>query len=302
MRKQTYVWPILIVVAIAGGLSAHAAPQGESGESDDPHRPKAGVVPFDGEEAARLQDAWARYLSAEKVVTNTIGMPLVLIPPGKFRMEGAEHTLADPYYLGRTEVTQAQWSEVMGTTPWKGKVADGPNRPATFVSWEDAKAFCERLTERELRGTYRLPTEAGWEYACRAGTSTRFSFGDDASELGRHAWISDNTKKAGEPYAHDVGLKEPNPFDLFDMHGNVWEFCAGAYTKDRDKEERPRPARTGPMRVVAGGSWDADLSEAYPGSGPDFYCRSEGRMWPVPTSRSGAMGFRVAWTPPANTE
>jgi len=208
-------------------------------------------------------------------------------------------TLSNAYYLGRTEVTQAQWVAVMGTKPWSGKDESGDNRPATFVNWIDAVAFCEKLTEKEKKGTYRLPTEEEWEFACRAGTTSQFSFGDDGSKLPQFAWISDNTSKAGEPYAHDVALKKPNAFGLFDMHGNVWEFCSGEYTSDRTKEERPHRADSGHMRIAAGGSWDSDHSKLFPGSGPEFYCRSASRTWPVPGNTSKDKGFRVAWTPPA---
>lgn len=208
--------------------------------------------------------------------------------------------------MGNTEVTQTQWSAVMGTTPWIDKEQKGDNRPATFVSWNDAKAFCERLTAKEKNGAYRLPTEAEWEFACRAGTNTRFSFGEDAALLGRFAWISDNSRKVGEKYAHDVALKKPNAFGLFDMHGNVGEYCDGAFTTDPTKEERPRAAKEGPLRVVAGGSWDADLSHlasngsAYAAANAAFYCRSDSRSWPIPTCEDNSTGFRVAWSPPAN--
>jgi formylglycine-generating enzyme required for sulfatase activity len=225
---------------------------------------------------------------------------LILIPPGKFRMGDEDVTLTDAYYLGKTEVTQAQWIAVMRMTPWQDQAPKGANRPATFVTWQDAKAFCEQLTAQEKNGTYRLPTEAEWEYACRAGTATRFSFGDDGSQLGQFAWISDNARKAGEPYAHDVALKKPNAFGLFDMHGNVWEYCDGQYSGgDPTREERPRPVQTGALRIAAGGSWDADLSHAYLGSGPEFYCRSSGRRWPTPTVSDSSTGFRVVWVPPA---
>jgi formylglycine-generating enzyme required for sulfatase activity len=187
----------------------------------------------------------------------------------------------------------------MGTTPWNERDRQNENRPATFVSWNDAKSFCARLTAREHNGTYRLPNEAEWEFACRAGANTRFSFGDDAALLPQFAWCSENSRKIGEKYAHDVALKKPNPFGLVDMHGNVWEFCDGEYTSDPNKEERPRLAKTGGMRVAAGGSWDADLSAAYPGNSSAFYCRSASRWWPVPSAADSSTGFRVAWTPPA---
>lgn len=193
----------------------------------------------------------------------------------------------------------------MGTKPWKDKEQEGEYRPATLVSWNDAQAFCQRLTAQENNGTYRLPTEAEWEFACRAGTNTRYSFGDDAALLGRFAWISDNSRNVGEKYAHEVALKKPNAFGLFDMLGNVWEYCDGAFTTEPTKEERPRPAKGGSLRVVAGGSWDADLSHlsnsgsAYAASNAAFYCRCDSRSWPIANHGNNSTGFRVAWTPPA---
>jgi formylglycine-generating enzyme required for sulfatase activity len=148
-------------------------------------------------------------------------MELILIPPGEFEIEGEKVSLADAYYLGKTEVTQSQWAAVMGTDRGEGGEASSGNRPVAFVSWTGAMEFCERLTAKEERGTYRLPSEAEWEFACRAGTSTKYSFGEDPAELGQYAWISHNTRDAGEPFAHEVGLKKPNAFGLFDMHGNV---------------------------------------------------------------------------------
>ena len=295
---------MLIGFAYLTGLAVQAHAQGEKGKSDTPNvrPPQPGVVPFDAETAKQLQNAWAKYLSAAETLKNSIGMDLVLIPPGEFRMDpGGRMIVAEAFYLGKTEVTQAQWSAVMGTTPWKEKELKGDHRPATFVSWEDANAFCERLTAKERNGTYRLPAEAEWEYACRGGTTTRFSFGDDAALLEQFAWCSENSKKIGERYAHDVALKKPNPFGLFDMHGNVWEYCDGTYTQDPQKDERPYPINMGELRLSAGGSWDSDFSLDGRSTGSAFYCRTNSRNWSnIPTSGNNDWGFRVAWTPPGN--
>jgi len=124
----------------------------------------------------------------------------------------------------------------MTSQNWSGKanVEVGENFPATFVSWEDATEFCKKLTVTEHKNgklpageSYRLPTEAEWERACRAGTTTAYLFGDDESKLVEYAWFTGNT--AGEQYAHKVGTKKPNPLGLHDMHGNVWEFCSDWY-------------------------------------------------------------------------
>lgn len=169
-------------------------------------------------------------------------MDFVWIEPGTFMMgtpeseqgrltnegwEGPQHevTITQGYYLGKYEVTQGQWQAVMGTTPWSGKgsVQENPNHPAVYmtVSMFEGGAFYERLNEAEE--LYRLPTEAEWEYACRAGTTTKWSFGDDESQLGDYAWHMGNSYSLGEGYAHAVGTKLPNAWGLHDMHGNVWE-------------------------------------------------------------------------------
>jgi formylglycine-generating enzyme required for sulfatase activity len=299
---------MLLVLILPYGLSALAFAQIAKDESNTPsaRTPEPRNVPFDAEQAARIQEAWARHLSADQSVKNSIGMQLILIPPGKFQTwEKIGIVVSEPFYLGQTEVTQAQWSAVMKLAPWKGKAEDSEYRSATFVSWNDAQAFCQRLTAQEKNGTYRLPTETQWEFACRAGTNTRYSFGDDAALLGQFAWISENSRNVGQKYAHDVALKKPNAFGLFDMHGNVWEYCDGAFTTDPTKDERPRPAKDGSLRVVAGGSWDADLSHltnsgsAYAASNAAFYCRSDSRSWPIANYGNNSTGFRVAWSPPA---
>ena len=166
-------------------------------------------------------------------VTNSIGMELIEIPAGKFTMGSPEGekdrqkneaqvvvTLTKSFGLGKYDVTQGQWKSVMGTEPWdgQGNVQADKDCPATYVNWNDATEFCKKLTNLEHKaGTlkvneeYRLPTEAEWEYACRAGTTTAFSFGDDESKLGEYAWFFDNTRS--EQYPHKVGTKKPNVSD-----------------------------------------------------------------------------------------
>ena len=158
--------------------------------------------------------------STGKTITNTIGMKLNLIPAGSFMMGRAENenddetnhkvTITKDFYMQTAEVTQGQWKALMGTEPWKGKdyTKVGPNYAASYVSWNDAVAYCKKLSEKEAK-TYRLPTEAEWEYACRAGTKTTWSFGDDEKELGDYAWYNQNTFDVGEKYAHEVRLKKP---------------------------------------------------------------------------------------------
>ncbi len=149
---------------------------------------------------------------------------------------------------------------VMGTEPWKGNsiVKEGPNYAATHVIWDDAVAYCKKLSEKE-RKTYRLPTEAEWEYACRAGTTTPWSFGNDKAALGDYAWYYENTTNSGPNYEREVGLKKPNVLGLYDMHGNVYEWChdefGWGYYQQSPTNDSQGPAR-GSSRVLRGGSWD----------------------------------------------
>jgi sulfatase modifying factor 1 len=180
---------------------------------------------------------------------------------------------------------------VMGTEPWKGEyyVKEGPNYPASFVTWDEAANFCKKLSEKEGK-TYRLPTEAEWEYACRAGTQTTWSFGDDEKALGDYAWSKENASDIGEKYAHQVGLKKPNAFGLYDMHGNVYEWCHDYYGADYYKQS-PEKDPTGPAsgdyfndpRVLRGGSWLYNTRVS----------RSARRGKDVAGRRCDRVGFRV---------
>ena len=229
-------------------------------------------------------------------VTNSIGMELIEIPVGKFTMgdgAGVAVTLTKPFGLGKTEVTQGQWKSVMGSEPWNGQTntIKGENVSATHVNYDDTADFCERLTDLEHKAgklkaneEYRLPTEAEWEYACRAGTATAYSFGDDESKLGEYAWFDGNAFKVREEYAHDVGLKMPNPWGLYDMHGNVFEWCSDWYGEALSGGVDPAGPNGGSSRVFRGGGW-----RRFPGLG-----RSAARSINVPSYRSYSLGFRVA--------
>jgi len=194
-----------------------------------------------------------------------VTMKLVLIPAGKFIMgspdselgrnedEGPQHevTISKPFYMGVTEVTQAQYEAVMGTNPSYYK---GATNPVEMVSWNDATEFCKKLAEK-TRQTVRLPTEAEWEYACRAGSKTEFSFGDADEGIGDYVWSSANKK--GDA-THPVGQKKPNAWGLFDMHGNVEEWCSdwwcGVYPKGAVTDPQG-PASGEEYRVLRGGAW-----------------------------------------------
>jgi formylglycine-generating enzyme required for sulfatase activity len=178
------------------------------------------------------------------------------VPAGAFLMGSAltppEHqvTLSRPFHLGKFPVTQAQWEAVMGPNP---SLFKGPDRPVEQVSWEDCQAFVARLNTAG-QGTFRLPTEAEWEYACRAGSSGRYCFGDDEDLLGAYAWYSANA--GGQ--THPVGLKKANAWGLHDMHGGVWEWCQDWWD---DYPDGPATDPQGPSagfmgaRVFRGGCW-----------------------------------------------
>ena len=147
----------------------------------------------------------------------------------------------------------------MGTRPWEGRsyVRSGPDYPASYLSWEDVQEFIRRLNRAEGANVYRLPTEAEWEYACRAGTTTRWSFGDDESQLTHYAWYVANTFGAGEAYGHRVGMKRANPWGLYDIHGNMMEWVQDPYQADYysvSPSVDPTGPATGTHRVARGGA------------------------------------------------
>lgn len=209
--------------------------------------------------------------------------------------------LTKGYWLGKYEVTQSEWKQVMKTEPWKPHISfaksqfatrDGPDFPATYVNWDEATEFCRRLTGQErhagrlpIEWEYALPTEAEWERACRARTETEFSF-DDESKLGDYAWLDRNALHADEAYAHQVGRKKANPWGLFDMHGNVAEWCRNYYTDKLPGGRDPLPDENTwhSRRVVRGGSWNFQSCA----------CRSAARGGCPPDSRSATLGFRIA--------
>ena len=252
-------------------------------------------------------------IAADSINKNTIGMVFVQIPAGSFLMgspdqvrdagdnEKPQHrvTISQPFYLGKYEVTQAEWQAVMGSSSYSQKRNNdfynlpgmasrltGPNNPAT-VSWNDAQEFIRRLNEKEGHNRYRLPTEAEWEYAARAGTSSSYSFGDDANELGRYAWYGEDFTSGS---THPVGRKDANPWGLHDMHGNVWEWVqdwyGGHYYADSPARD-PQGPPTGAKRVVRGGSWHQSATS----------WRSAFRRQYDADYRGISIGFRLALSP-----
>ena len=186
---------------------------------------------------------------------------MVLIHPGSFTMgsdkgddnEKPVHrvTLTKAFYIGKFEVTQEQWQAVMGENPSQFK---GAKNPVEEVSWEDCQNFLAELNKKSPSGmTFALPTEAQWEYACRAGSSTDYSFGDEERRLGEYAWFLDNS----DDRTHPVGEKKPNAWGLYDMHGNVCEWCADWYAASYEPGDATDPTgpASGEAAVLRGESW-----------------------------------------------
>jgi formylglycine-generating enzyme required for sulfatase activity len=244
-----------------------------------------------------------------KEITNSIGMKLVLIPKGTFMMgspaseEGRrkdenqhEVTISKDFHLGVYEVTQAQYEKVIGRNPSHFQRARVDNQnadlPVEQVSWDASVEFCKKLSalpeEKKAGRVYRLPTEAEWEYACRAGSKTAYSFGESSKSIGDYGWFNENSGINGDPLkkqTHLVGQKKPNAWGLFDMHGNVFEWCSDWYGDyPNGAVSDPRGPEEGSGRVVRGGSWLLDAG----------YCMSAKRGSNASSSWYFNFGFRVA--------
>ena len=241
--------------------------------------------------------------------TNSVGMTFVRVPAGRFEMgspptdpdatpaEKPRHavTISKPFEIGRHEVTQAQWEAVMGSSPYTSARSNPfyglpgmaerirqPANPAT-VSWNDAQAFIAKLNQREGHRGYRLPTEAEWEYAARAGTTTIYSFGDDVRQLGTYAWFSEDFATGS---THPVGSKSPNAWGLYDVHGNAWEWVQDWYDESyyaRSPATDPTGPSSGKGKVVRGGSWHVTSGS----------WRTAFRKSYEPDYRGISIGFRV---------
>jgi formylglycine-generating enzyme required for sulfatase activity len=288
----------------------------------------AAALPLRGQKAGKE-------VKLAKEVTNSIGMQLVLVPPGKFLMgspksekerhnDEAEHEveITRPFYLGAFEVTQAQYQKVMGTNPSyfsatgggkkKVKGLDTSNFPVERVSWKDAVEFCKRLSalpkEKAAGRVYHLPTEAEWEYACRGGpVSSRAPFHfkkpSDSLSFGQANFngvpYGGGTKGKLLNQTRPVGSYEPNRLGLYDLHGNVEEWCADAYAKGyyaTSPKRDPKGPDAGPDaervdRVLRGGTW----------SDPGRYCRAACRSFSRTGVRVNVTGFRVVLRPGAKT-
>jgi len=294
MRQCKAIAPTCLMLALALGCSRKPPEQDDGGGRDE-------------SKPARTQRHLTLNLGAG------VTMELVRISAGKFTMgssgreEGSgdderpprEVTISRAFHIGVTEVTQAQWHAVMRGEPWDGRssVKTGADWPAVYLSWTDAVEFCKKLSEKTGK-TVRLPTEAEWEYACRAGTKTRFYYGQDPGyrQLRNYAWYYENAWGKDERYGHRVRRKKPNAWGLYDMHGNVWEWCGDWYAKDAyapgEEQTDPRGPDSGRTRVLRGGSCGIYAKG----------CRSAARGSDRPVGRDTMTGFRVVVSGAAGQE
>jgi formylglycine-generating enzyme required for sulfatase activity len=244
----------------------------------------------------------AQAAGPKKIVTKT-GVEMILIPAGKFVMgnalgeddeKPAHEVEVSAFYIDATEVTQADYEALMGRNPARFR---GAERPVERVSWHAAMLYCNMRSAREglkpcydpktqacdlAANGYRLPTEAEWEYACRAGSRTRWSFGDDPAELDKHAWLKANAAKT----THPVRRKAPNAWGLYDVHGNVAEWCLDFYAEgygNGGPSKDPRGPDRGEERVLRGGSWNTG----------DEACRSAARKGETPGLADVCFGYEA---------
>jgi formylglycine-generating enzyme required for sulfatase activity len=310
---------------VVGRPGAASVPPRQSSVPSTEHRAgpqkRPAPTPVDIKRWQQVQATWAKSLGIPAQETNSIGMTLVLIPPGQFMMgspndepreigvsmarESPAHRVAitRPFLLGAHEVTQAEYQQVMGSNPsffsaqgkGRARVAgqDTARYPVESVSWADATEFCRRLSalqgEHSARRVYRLPTEAEWEYACRAGSTTRWASGDVEGELDDYAWLG---SQAGD-LTHPVGQKRANAWGLFDVHGNVFEWCADWFAEDyyaQSPADDPVGPPSGLEHVIRGGSWWNAPAHA----------RSAARVG-APRDGSELVGLRVACEIPPRT-
>lgn len=315
-----------IAVPDGHSVEVQAGTPDKNRQPDASVAPPPAIAPFDAAQAKKHQEAWARHLGVPVEYTNSIGMKFVLIPPGEFlmggtateieetlravdtywqeliRCEAPQHkvTLTQPIYLGIHEVTNVQYGNVMGKNSFP---PDKAHHPVVWVTWNDAAEFCTKLSGKEqlkpvyfrngetvrmMSGDgYRLPTEAQWEFACRAGTTTRFWTGDREESLAQAGWFG-----LGQiDRSHAVGELKANPLGLYDIHGNVWEWVQDSWDPAyyRQLQENPTPDPSGPPsegpeRVLRGGDWCYGAR----------YCRASTRRHFPQKSHYNIFGFRVA--------
>ena len=224
-----------------------------------------------------------------ETLVNSLGMEMIKVPAGSFTMGGdagnqqpLREVKVASFYISAREVTQAQWAAVMGYNPSTYK---DPRRPVEMVSWLGVQSFLEALNRMEGARGYRLPTEAEWEYAARAGGQGRYFFGDELGQLSRYAWYEARDNVGTRP----AGALRPNPWGLFDMHGNVWEWVQECWHPNHNgarSDSMPRGGGDCSLRTVRGGGWDGSaalVTAAVRGAYP-------------PDDADTNTGFRVVYT------
>jgi formylglycine-generating enzyme len=297
----------------APSISVVSAPPPQPSTASGPVAPMSAIAPFDAHTASDLQYKWAEYLNRDVETTNSQGTKLVLIPPGEFDMGTPESApyphdsdellhrvkISKPFLIGATDVTVEQFQGFMKDSGYSGDGTathpQGPNYPVVEVNWIDASAYCEWLSGKEGRH-YRLPTESEWEFACRAGRETAFWWGDDPNDGAGCANCGDQTAfqkvggngafswSDGFVYTSPVGSFRANAFGLFDMCGNVWQWCEDGYSDyPAGPVTDPTGSQSVPLKVVRGGSWRSGPSE----------CRCAIRYNSDPRARNEEIGFRV---------
>jgi formylglycine-generating enzyme required for sulfatase activity len=249
--------------------------------------------------------------AAPEIVQTKSGIEMILVPAGRFQMGSAKedespmHEIEiDAFLIDRCEMTQANYGKLV---PINGSHFKGPDHPVEMISWGDAAIYCNRRSKEEgldpcydeetgacsfAASGYRLPTEAEWEYACRAGAAGDYCFGSDSRRLSQYAWYADN----GGKQTHAVGQKKPNAWGIYDMHGNVAEWCNDVYDKSYAKARQaknPHGPEEGARRVLRGGAWNSRADD----------CRSASRVGESPGSQDAcfardAIGFRCVRRPP----
>ena len=334
---------LLVSIPLALWMSGRASQRKPTGDAISPNSasvqrdpPPPAVAPFAPRDARLNQKLWAEFLQVPSFETNSISLKLALVPPGEFTMGSGEHQLdrymqnefsrsltrrltsempqhaariTQPFYIGVSEVTVAQFREFVSATGYKTQAENGgtacgqvngrwikgshyswrnlgdyqlsDNHPVVNVSWHDAFKFCEWLTKRE-QVKYSLPTEAQWEFACRAGSSTLWFFGNTENRLDEFAWYALDMNQGPRPVAN----KAPNPFGLFDVYGNAAEWCSDWYRNDFYRSaplEDPAGPKHGKYRVLRG---DAVY-------GRPHVVRSASRIWYEPDTATQFLGFRV---------
>ncbi|WP_292469510.1 formylglycine-generating enzyme family protein [Methanolobus sp.] len=280
MNKRLYLTFIICIILAVTVIGSGCTDSDDTGIDEE------------SEEPADVQSVPEETEVDDGTFTNSIGMEFVKIPAGEFIMGAPEEelysdkderpvhevTIADEFYIGVYEVTQKQWEAVMGDNPSNFV---GDDLPVERVSWADVNIFVDKLNEMENTDSYRLPTEAEWEYVAKAGTETAFSYGDDESMLADYGWYDDNSEDKTRP----VGMKQANPWGLYDIHGNVAEWVLDEYHSNYQKAPTDGSEWTNGVnrRVFRGGSWDNAESN----------CRSSHRDSIGEGSRTNYIGFRL---------